>query len=166
MVTFNVRERNIKIANSVTILVFQNPPWQIIKTNENKTSIEFSGLVFDIVKELARNLNFTFTIQVIKNVQGANWKIKGNTSEKSNFGVTNVVTNKIPESVIDLIRTKTVALAICAFTVTEQEKMFINFTEPVSTQSYTFLVARPKELSRALLFMSPFNKDVRLLNLF
>lgn len=94
-------------------------------------------------------------------MQGVNWKIIGNSTEKTNFGVTNVVTNKIPESVIDMIRTKTVAFAACAFTVTEQEKMYINFTEPVSTQSYTFLVARPRELSRALLFMSPFTKDVR-----
>lgn len=139
---------------------FQNPPWQIINTNENKSTTEYSGLVFDIVKELARNLNFTFTVTVVKNVQGTNWKISGNITEKSNFGVTNVVTNKIPETVIDMIRTKSVALGACAFTVTEHEKLFINFTEPVSTQSYTFLVARPKELSRALLFMSPFNKDV------
>lgn len=71
-----------------------------------------------------------------------------------------MVTNKIPESMIDMIRTKSVAIAACAFTVSEQEKLYINFTEPVSTQTYTFLVARPRELSRALLFMSPFNKEV------
>lgn len=117
-------------------------------------------MVFDIIKELARNLNFTFTVKVVKNVQGTNWKVKGNTTEKTNFGVTNVVTNKIPDAMIDMIRTKTVAIAACAFTITEQEKLYINFTEPVSTQTYTFLVARPRELSRALLFMSPFNKDV------
>lgn len=123
--------------------------------------MEYSGLVFDIVKELARNLNFTFTVSIVKNVQGANWQISGNRTEKGDFGVTNVVTNKIPDSIVDMIRTKAVAMGACAFTVTEQEKIYVNFTEPISTQSYTFLVARPRELSRALLFMSPFSKDVR-----
>lgn len=118
-------------------------------------------MVFDIVKELARNLNFTFTVEVIKldNQHSLN-----NKSEKyDSTDITNVVTNSIPEIAVDLVRSKAVALAACAFTITEQDKLYLNFTSPVSTQTYTFLVSRPRELSRALLFMSPFTKDVSLL---
>lgn len=59
-----------------------------------------------------------------------------------------------------MVTSKTVAIAACGFTITEKEKLYINFTAPISTQTYTFIAARPKELSRALLFMSPFTKDV------
>lgn len=146
--------------------IFQNPPWQIIKLNENKT--EYSGLVFDIIKELSRILNFTYTVSVVKVGQGANkLQFSRNTSRADiSEDITTLVTNTIPESIIDMVTTKTVAMAACGFTVTEKEKLYINFTVPVSTQSYTFLAARPRELSRALLFMSPFTKDVSKLNCF
>ncbi|KAH9631676.1 hypothetical protein HF086_014677, partial [Spodoptera exigua] len=35
----------------------------------------------------------------------------------------------------------------------------VNYTIPVSIQSYAFLIARPRELSRALLFLLPFTTD-------
>lgn len=59
-----------------------------------------------------------------------------------------------------MVHNKSVAMGACAFTVTEQNKKIINFTNPISIQSYTFLVARPRELSRALLFISPFRGNV------
>lgn len=52
-------------------------------------------------------------------------------------------------------------MGACAFTVTEQNKKIINFTDAISIQPYTLLAARPRELSRALLFISPFGGDVR-----
>lgn len=143
-----------------TISMFQNPPWQIIKVTENRT--EYSGLVFDIIKELSRILNFTYTVNLVKVGLGANQlKFSRNNTEKDISGdITTLVTNSIPEAIIDMVTTKSVAIAACGFTVTEKEKLYINFTVPVSTQTYTFLAARPRELSRALLFMSPFTKDV------
>lgn len=128
----------------------------------NGSVLSYGGLVFDIIKELARNLNFTFSMEVIGS--GAQ-KSKGNSTNLLYISneLTNVATNHIPEAVVEMLRKKSVALAACVFTISSgHEKVFMNFTVPISTQSYTFLVARPKELSRALLFMLPFTKDVNM----
>ncbi|ENN79417.1 hypothetical protein D910_01947, partial [Dendroctonus ponderosae] len=58
-----------------------------------------------------------------------------------------------------MVHNKSAALGACAFTVTEENQRVINFTDPISIQAYTFLAARPRELSRALLFISPFRGD-------
>lgn len=44
----------------------QNPPWQILKTNASGDVVEFKGIVFDIIQELAKNLNFTYTVEVVQ----------------------------------------------------------------------------------------------------
>lgn len=44
----------------------QNPPWQILKTNASGDVVEFKGIVFDIIQELAKSLNFTYTVEVIQ----------------------------------------------------------------------------------------------------
>ncbi|CAH0719845.1 unnamed protein product, partial [Brenthis ino] len=51
------------------------------------------------------------------------------------------------------------ALAAAAFTVLSDRNPGINYTTPVSTQTYSFMIARPRELSRALLFLLPFTTD-------
>lgn len=121
--------------------------------------MEFKGLVFDIMKEISESLNFTYTVEV-KVVASK----KENESEYSGFDEVvgeDSLTSTIPDFILEMIRTKTAAISACCFTVTDKVKEKINFTMPISTQSYTFLVARPRELSRALLFMSPFSQMVR-----
>lgn len=39
--------------------LLQNPPWQIITSNGSGHVVEYKGLVFEIINELAKNLNFT-----------------------------------------------------------------------------------------------------------
>ncbi|CAH1154998.1 unnamed protein product [Phaedon cochleariae] len=129
---------------------FHNPPWQILKVNSSGNVIEYNGMVFDVMRELAKNLNFTFSLEIIQSPF---------TNNASVYDITDSLTNHIPSSLVDMVKNKTVALGACAVTVTDQMKNSVNFTLPVSTQTYTFLVARPKELSRALLFISPFTGD-------
>lgn len=50
-------------------------------------------------------------------------------------------------------------------TVNEHYTSTINFTRPISVQSYTLLIARPKELGRLYLFAAPFSGDVFIRNL-
>lgn len=69
-------------------------------------------------------------------------------------------TRKVPKEVIDLVRDREVLLGACAITVNENKKDAINFTVPIFVQTYSFLTSRPKQLSRALLFASPFTKEV------
>lgn len=69
-------------------------------------------------------------------------------------------TRKVPQEVIDLVREKKVLFAACAYTVNEYGRGAINFTVPIFVQTYSFITSRPKQLSRALLFASPFTKEV------
>lgn len=47
-----------------------------------------------------------------------------------------------------------------AITVSENYGQYVNFTYPISIQSYNMLIPRPKELSRLYLFIAPFTVDV------
>lgn len=37
-----------------------------MKTNASGDVVEFKGIVFDIIQELAKNLNFTYTVEVVQ----------------------------------------------------------------------------------------------------
>lgn len=49
-----------------------------------------------------------------------------------------------------------VFMAAAAFAVKEANRVYINYTTHISLEPQQILVARPKELSRALLFTAPF----------
>lgn len=66
----------------------------------------------------------------------------------------------MPVEIIDMIREKKVLLAACAYTVNDRGREAINFTLPIFIQTYSFLTAKPGQLSRALLFTAPFAKEV------
>ncbi|CAH2047486.1 unnamed protein product, partial [Iphiclides podalirius] len=51
------------------------------------------------------------------------------------------------------------ALGAAPFSVLPDPMPGINYTLAVSTQAYAFLIARPRELSRAMLFLLPFTTD-------
>lgn len=70
-------------------------------------------------------------------------------------------TKKVPLEIIDLVRQKKVLLAACALTVNECGNTTFNYTVPIFVQTYSFLTAKPSQLSRVLLFASPFTKEVR-----
>ncbi|XP_057661062.1 ionotropic receptor 93a [Diorhabda carinulata] len=137
---------------ALPMVTFHNPPWQILTFNETGDITEYKGLILDIITELSKNLNFTFRLTAVDKSNTIN-------STTSPFDIDSELTNKVPNTLLDQLKNKTVALAACAVTVTEDLKSVVNFTKPIAILSYTFLVARPKELSRALLFISPFNFD-------
>lgn len=144
--------------------LFQNPPWQILQVNETGGIIEYGGLTFDIIDELSRSLNFSFTVRLSKDdplfYGNAEYDNSSSHTSRQNMEMSDKLLNVIPESIIKLVTSKTVAMAACGFTITEDKKAFVNFTDPISVQTYTFIVARPRELSRVLLFMSPFTYSV------
>ncbi|KAF5301510.1 hypothetical protein FQR65_LT08813 [Abscondita terminalis] len=144
---------------TLPMISFHNPPWQILKVSENGTVVEHGGLVFDIIKELARSLNFTYSVRV---TETEHLQIKNRNFDNMNMSkynvleMTELMTTNIPDQIFKMIRHKNVALGACAFTITEEAKEMVNFTSAISIQTYTFLAARPRKLSRALLFMYPF----------
>lgn len=133
----------------------QNPPWQILKVNQSGDVIEYGGLIFDIMKQLSTTLNFTMKIEIIKR-----WNADLNFTQTTYNDTGSVLTNEIPDTLLELVKNRSVAFAACAVSITSNLKHHINYTIPISTQSYNLLVARPRELSRALLFISPFTGDV------
>ncbi|XP_030750228.1 ionotropic receptor 93a [Sitophilus oryzae] len=145
---------------TLPVVSFHNPPWQILKVNESGDVIEYSGIVFDIMRELSKNLNFTFNVEIVKSHFQYNVTRYNPKNETTAFldviESSGISTYTVPQEILELVHNKSVAMGACAFTVTEENKKLINFTSPISIQFYTFLVARPRELSRALLFISPF----------
>jgi len=71
-----------------------------------------------------------------------------------------VPTIYIPSEILHFVRNDKVIFAAAGLTVNERYQKMINFTIPISIQPYSFLVARPRELSRLYLFMLPFTKEV------
>lgn len=68
---------------------------------------------------------------------------------------------KVPAGITDLVRAKEVFLGACAYTVGNRKRdNTINFTHPITVQTYGLLAAKPKPLSRALLFASPYSTEV------
>lgn len=41
------------------VIYLQNPPWTILERNESGAIVKYSGLIFDIINQLAINKNFT-----------------------------------------------------------------------------------------------------------
>ncbi|XP_047343839.1 ionotropic receptor 93a-like isoform X2 [Vespa velutina] len=146
---------------SLPIVTFHNPPWQMVNVMKNG-EVSYGGLVFDVLKYLGKKLNFTYVVFVPK-IANNTKALRGSTRAlkvgERPHGTLTSTTRKLPEEVLKLVRTKKVLLAACAYTVSDFEKSAINFTIPIFVQTYSFLTSRPTQLSRALLFTSPFTKE-------
>ncbi|GLV41761.1 Ionotropic receptor 93a [Carabus blaptoides fortunei] len=131
------------------LVTYHNPPWQILTINESGSVSDYRGLTFDIIRELSRRLNFTYILGLSKT----------DTNLTTRQMDLIELTNMIPDDIANLVMNNKVFMAACAFTINNRGKKIINFTIPISIQSHTLLVARPRQLSRALLFISPFTYD-------
>ncbi|XP_046750223.1 uncharacterized protein LOC124413578 [Diprion similis] len=144
---------------TLPVITFHNPPWQII--NQSETGhVVFDGLIFDVLKQLSHRLNFTYNVLIESDEQGQKVEpLSLDDDGKTANSQLPSMTNSISSNVIELVRSKRVLIAACAFTVNEQKNSMVNFTRPISIQTYSLLAARPKHLSRALLFSSPYTKE-------
>ncbi|ENN79415.1 hypothetical protein D910_01946, partial [Dendroctonus ponderosae] len=78
------------------LVTFHNPPWQILKTNSTGDVVEYGGIVFNIIKELSKNLNFTFNVATVKPQSLLNASTlqspKGDTDSSANFNGNSYIT--------------------------------------------------------------------------
>ncbi|XP_026318935.1 ionotropic receptor 93a [Hyposmocoma kahamanoa] len=132
------------------VITFHNPPWTILQTNESGAVIKYSGLIFDIVTQLAKNKNFTIKILLPSNI------IKQDLFNDSSVDMSHSQNTLLT---LQAIAKGQAALGAAALTVFPNPTPGVNYTIPVSTQPYAYMVARPRELSRALLFLLPFTTD-------
>lgn len=71
-----------------------------------------------------------------------------------------LLTTEIPTDIINLLFDNRIILGAVASTVNERYKKLINFSIPISIQPYSFIVAKPKEISRIYLFTAPYTHGV------
>ncbi|CAG7834892.1 unnamed protein product [Allacma fusca] len=132
------RGRKIKIAS------MHYPPWQIFSRNVTTGAPVYLGLIFEIVNHMGDTLNFTY--EVLEPQDGGTWG-------SENFDGT---WNGMMRQVIN----EEVVLGAAAFTIRPEKSKVVNFTMVLEREAYTFMVNRPSELSRVLLFAEPFSKEV------
>ncbi|KAF2354013.1 Ionotropic glutamate receptor L-glutamate and glycine-binding domain [Trinorchestia longiramus] len=138
-VTGGFRGRMIKVTS------IDYPPWQKLEEVGGKV-VGHSGLMFDILDELSHRLNFTY--EVVTPTDGM-WGVR---DRNGRF-------NGMMQQLIN----KEVLVGCAAFTVTDVRKKYVDFSAVVDKQPYTFMIARPQELSRVILFMEPFSNQTWIL---
>ncbi|CAH0399911.1 unnamed protein product [Chilo suppressalis] len=131
------------------VITYHNPPWTILQANESGSVVSYKGLIFDIINQLAKNKNFTIKILLPSKLQRL---ISNQTSEDMSHSRDAMVT-------LAAVAKGQVALGVAAFSILPDPPPGINYTTAVSSQPYCFIIARPRELSRALLFLLPFTTD-------
>ncbi|XP_069953211.1 ionotropic receptor 93a-like isoform X1 [Cherax quadricarinatus] len=131
---------------TIPVTSVEYPPWQIFVTDSKGGVIRYEGLIFEVLNQLAVKLNFSYVVLVPPDKQ---WGVMGNTGNWNGM--------------IKMIMDNEVLLGAASFTVSDQRMKAVNFTATIDRQPYAFLISRPKELSRVLLFMEPFANDTWIL---
>ncbi|XP_050723459.1 ionotropic receptor 93a-like [Eriocheir sinensis] len=122
------------------------PPWQIFVRDRNGKVVREEGLMFEILKQMAAKLNFTYVVRPPPDNQ---WGTMNKNGEWNGM--------------MGMVKDKEVMLGVGAFTVSNKRMKVVNFTATIDLQPYTFMIARPQELSRVMLFMEPFANDTWIL---
>ncbi|XP_031786808.1 ionotropic receptor 93a isoform X2 [Nasonia vitripennis] len=144
---------------SLPVSTFHNPPWQIIKYS-NTGAQEYGGLIFDVLNYLSLKLNFTYTVRLASSPAAeapTRLPSAGDSSKSMDLAAMSVA-QKVPQEVVELVRSKQVFIAASAFTVGKNSGG-LNFTAAIVMQNYALLSAKPKPLSRALLFTAPYTNE-------
>ncbi|CRL07373.1 CLUMA_CG020350, isoform A [Clunio marinus] len=134
------------------VITYHNPPWQYVINNESGIVGMPSGVVFDILNEVSKKLNFSYVIHLAQVSTATNITDANGTVTKD----IHLLTTDIPTEVLSLLSENHIILGAVANTINERYKRLINFSVPISIQPYSFLVAKPKEISRIYLFAAPF----------
>ena len=101
-----------------------------------------SGLIFEVLDQISYKLNFSYSV---REPADGKWGLQHNGEW-----------NGMIKQVMD----KDVLLAAAAFSITYDRMQVINFTSAIDLQPYAFMYRRPKEVSRAVLFVDPFTPTV------
>ena len=108
--------------------------------------LESSGLIFALLDEIGNRMNFTY--QVVTPPKDDQY-----------FGA--VQSNGEFNGVIGMVERGEAHLSAALLIVNEERSNAVNFTIPISLEPYALMFQRPQEMSRALLFIYPFQPLVR-----
>lgn len=123
----------------ITVSAVDYPPWNILKRDGSGKVVEASGLIFSMLNEIGRRLNYTYKVV--------------SPSDES-FGIKQ--SNGQWNGIVGQLQRNEVTLGATALVMSNERMEVINFTLPIDLEPYTFMFRRPQELSRALLFVDPF----------
>ena len=123
------------------ILLFQYAPWMTY-VHDTKGKVKYSGLIFALLDMIGTRLNFTY---IVKEPADGLW----GTNEDGEW-------NGMVKQLID----REVLIAAASFAVSQERQQVVNFTSSIDLQPYSFLYRRPKEISRAGIFIKPFTPFV------
>ncbi|XP_037067958.1 ionotropic receptor 93a-like [Pollicipes pollicipes] len=127
---------------TIPIMSLEFPPWQIYERDSRGFVYKYTGVVFELVNELASKLNFSYVVRAPRD---------GLWGEEVSPGRWNGMIGEVLEG--------RVMLAAGAFTVNAARQRVINYTVFIDRQPYNMLTRRPDRLTRALLFLEPFATD-------
>jgi len=118
------------------------PPWQVLKKDRKGKIIGTSGIIFEILDQISYQMNFSY---IVREPADGQWGIQ---------------TGGQWSGMINQLINDEVVVAAAAFAVSHERRQVVNFTEALDIQPYAFMYRRPKQLSKALLFISPFTPYV------
>jgi len=123
---------------AISVGSLEYSPWMQFQRDNKGNVVGYSGLIFTLLDEIAKKLNFTYVVKVPSDglwglKKGGEW-------------------NGLIKQVMD----GDVVLAAAAFAISHERQQVVNFTMPLDLQPYTFMYRRPAPLSRAVLFIDPF----------
>ena len=109
---------------------------------DGKGNIQYSGLIFAMLDYIGERLNFTY--RVLEPADGL-WGTYQN-------GEWNGMIKQLVEN--------EVMIAAASFAISDERQQAVNFSIPIDFQPYSFMYRQPKEISRAGIFIKPFNPFV------
>ncbi|XP_063220917.1 ionotropic receptor 93a-like isoform X3 [Bacillus rossius redtenbacheri] len=148
---------------ALPLVSFHFPPWQIARRCKPRGNVSFSGVVFEIMSALGRNLNFSYNVTIASSSslkgQGADVNKKHAAELGEEFADISAIS--IPwASIAQSIEQKKAFLGAAALATTDRRRALLNFTAHVGIQPYSLLTSRPRERGRAFLFVRPFAAEV------
>ncbi|BET00329.1 Ligand-gated ion channel [Nesidiocoris tenuis] len=136
------------------------PPWQFVKYDKAGRPYEYSGVVINILDELAKKMNFTYEMTLLPNgTSGSNSSAYVFHEALGEIVIDSSVEYAAWNRIVTDLKSRKTFLGAVGFVITEDRKAQVNFTVPIAVETYAFLVARPQVLSRALLFVQPFTGE-------
>ena len=109
---------------------------------DSKGNVKYSGLIFALLDMIGTRLNFTY---IVKEPADGLWGTNAD-------GEWNGMVKQLIDS--------EVLIAAASFAVSQERQQVVNFTSSIDLQPYSFMYRRPKEISRAGIFIKPFTPFV------
>ncbi|XP_071448694.1 ionotropic receptor 93a-like [Hetaerina americana] len=136
----------------------KHPPWNVLYLNDSGSIVDRKGLAFEILDELARNLNFSYTL-LYEKTRGNGIYFDAKKQAFPTFSQKPENHSLISEHVVEVVRRKEAVLGAGAFVASARLRALVEATAPLGVERHAFLTSRPQVLSRALIFMAPFASD-------